>query len=132
MLRSVLHDEPFEDAKEAIEAVRQVEFYKSIPRIGGPWIEEAIHGSWNNDAHGLPDCWVASTGASKVHACRVEKGKLAPLCKGHQRDALDFFKSDVLRADTVEEARKWGRSLCPRCAPLLRCSLEAQIRGWRG
>ena len=132
MLRAVLHGESFDDAKKAIEAVRKVDFHKSLQRFGGPWIEKAIHGPWNNKAHVVPYCWAAGVGASIVHACRKDGDKLGPVCKWNQRDALSFFKTDMLQAGTVEEARSWGRNFCTRCTPWLRCSVEARMLGWRG
>ena len=80
----------------------------------------------------MPDCWAASTGASEVHACRVVGKRIGPLYKENQRDATGFPKSDPLMADTVGEAREWGRDFCTRCAPSLRCSLEAGMLGRRG
>ena len=127
MFRAVLHDESFDEARNAIEAVRQVEFNKSLPRIGGLWIEQAIHGPWNHKSHLVPDCWAAGMGRSMIHACRVDGKNLGPLCKWNQRDALSFFKSDKLQADTIEEAKTWGRDFCARCEALLRCSVAAKM-----
>ena len=127
MVRAILHEESFDDARKAIEAVRRVEFHKSLPRIGGTWIEKAIQGPWSRKPHLVPDCWAASMGMSKVHACRVVGKDLGPLCKWNQRDALSYFKADKLKADTIKEAKGWGRDFCTRCEALLQCSVAAQM-----
>ena len=129
MIRAILVGESVEDARKTIELLRHVEFHLALPRVGGEWISQMI--SAGRRLHTLPpqpQLWAASIGKSHVHACQQSQGKIGPLCKWNQAGALAYFNGETLRADTLREAKQWGRSFCAACFAKIRVSLHVQVK----
>jgi hypothetical protein len=101
----------------------------SLPRCGGEWISQVISARRRQQTlPPQPHLWAASIGKSHVHACQRSQGKIGPLCKWNQAGALAYFKGETLQADTVHEAKQWGRSFCDACFAKVRVSLQVQVK----
>ena len=124
VMRAILMSESFEEARRAIEGVRNVEFHLSLPKIGGDWIDRYIAASKNLAPSPAVSVWAASVGRSHVHACRMVADDIGPVCKWNQRDALSYFKGDTLRVALVVEAKRWGRDFCRACLAKVKVSLR--------
>ena len=122
--RAVVHKESFQAAVARVDTLRCVEFHESLPNMGGAWVQQAID-------HPLkelldPDCWAAGIGRTYIHACKKGASGVSPLCKWNQK-ADSAFKSNVVTAETIEDALELGRPFCQECRRVVRCSLAGRM-----